>query len=255
VAVGQAPEEAGAARRPIQTLIILSVFHMHVTLCTYNIHSWKGRGGKYDPQLTLQVLSEIGADVYALQEFQSAPHELEDMVVWVGKETGLHPIPGPTLLRQKGTYGNVVLTRLPASDIHRMDISVPGREPRGALDIRFRELHRPLRIVATHLGLAPKERRAQMLALLELFKEPSSEISILMGDLNEWYLWGRPLHWLRSWFGKIPEPATFPACFPIFALDRIWVHPLKALLSIHVHDTPLARRASDHLPLKAVIQV
>jgi endonuclease/exonuclease/phosphatase family metal-dependent hydrolase len=227
---------------------------MQVTLCTYNIHEWVGRGGKYDPQLTLQVLSEIGADIYALQEFQSVSQDLE-MVNWVAKEMGLHPIPGPTLLRHKGTYGNVVLTRLPPSHIYPMDISVSGREPRGAIDVRFQELPSPLRIVATHLGLGPKERRTQMLALLELFKNPFPGISILMGDLNEWFLWGRPLHWLRNWFGNIPEPATFPACFPIFALDRIWVHPLKALLTIQVHDTPLARRASDHLPLKAVIHI
>jgi endonuclease/exonuclease/phosphatase family metal-dependent hydrolase len=228
---------------------------MQVTVCTYNIHGWLGRGRKYDPQLTLQVLSEIGADIYALQEFQSGPQHVEDMVTWVGKETGLQAIPGPTLLRHIGTYGNVMLTRLPPGHIQRRDISVPGREPRGVLDVCFRELDRPLRIVATHLGLRPKERRTQMVALLELFKEPFPGTSILMGDLNEWFLWGRPLHWLRNWFGKIPEPATFPARFPIFALDRIWVHPLKALLTIQVHDTPLARRASDHLPLKAVIQI
>jgi len=228
---------------------------MQVTVCTYNIHSWVGRRGKYDPQLTLEVLSEIGADMYALQEFQSAQQDLDDMLTWVGKETGLHPIPGPTLLKQEGAYGNVVLTRLPVSHIHRMDISVPGREPRGVIDVGFRELPSPLRIVATHLGLGPTERRTQMLALLELFKEPLPGISILMGDLNEWFLWGRPLRWLRNWFGRIPEPATFPARFPIFALDRIWVHPLKALITIQVHDSSLARRASDHLPLKAVIQI
>jgi endonuclease/exonuclease/phosphatase family metal-dependent hydrolase len=94
-----------------------------------------------------------------------------------------------------------------------------------------------------------------MLALLELCQEPFPGTSVLMGDLNEWYLWGRPLHWLKKWFGIIPEPATFPACFPIFALDRIWVHPLKDLLTIQIHDTPLARRASDHLPLKATIRL
>lgn len=227
---------------------------MQVILCTYNIHSWVGRGGKYDPQLTIQVLSEIGADIYALQEFETGAQEL-DMLNWVGKETGLHPIPGPTLLRNTGTYGNVVLTRVPATHIQRRDISVPGREPRGVIDVRFKELHSPLRVVATHLGLRPKERRTQMMALLELLREPFQGSSILMGDLNEWYLWGRQLHWLRNWFGIIPEPATFPACFPIFALDRIWVHPVNALLTIQVHDTPLARKASDHLPLKAIIRI
>lgn len=227
---------------------------MKVTLCTYNIHSWVGRGGKYDPDLTVRVVSEINADIYALQEFQTCSPDLK-MVTWIGKQTGLHSIPGPTLTRHKGNYGNVLLTRLLASHVQHIDISVPGREPRGAIDARFYHSQNALRIIATHLGLRPKERRTQMMALLETLQEPFPGLSILMGDLNEWYLWGRPLHWLRKWFGHIPEPATFPARFPVFALDRIWVHPLQALISLQVHDTPLARKASDHLPLKAVIQI
>ncbi|MCB0762967.1 MAG: hypothetical protein KDC12_15685, partial [Flavobacteriales bacterium] len=61
---------------------------MKVTLCTYNIHSWVGRGGKYDPDLTVQVVSEIHADIYALQEFQTCSPDLK-MVTWIGKQTGL----------------------------------------------------------------------------------------------------------------------------------------------------------------------
>jgi endonuclease/exonuclease/phosphatase family metal-dependent hydrolase len=72
--------------------------------------------------------------------------------------------------------------------------------------------------------------------------------------LNEWFLWGRPLRWLRKIFGKTPARPTFPAWFPIFALDRIWVHPVSALISLDVHKSPLARIASDHLPVKAVIE-
>lgn len=37
-------------------------------------------------------------------------------------------------------YGNVQLTQLSAGHIHRIDISVPGREAHGASDFRFQEL-------------------------------------------------------------------------------------------------------------------
>lgn len=46
---------------------------------------------------------------------------------------------------------------------------------------------------------------------------------------------------------------TFPARRPVFAFDRILVEPGSALQSFQVHDSALARVASDHLPVKAVV--
>jgi endonuclease/exonuclease/phosphatase family metal-dependent hydrolase len=40
----------------------------------------------------------------------------------------------------------------------------------------------------------------------------------------------------------------------LLALDRIWIRPPTSLQSIVVHRTPLSARASDHLPLKAVVE-
>ena len=75
---------------------------------------------------------------------------------------------------------------------------------------------------------------------------------LLMGDLNEWYLWGRPLRWLHSHFRETPAaPPTFPARQPVLALDRIWVAPAGSLRRLRRHVSPLARVASDHLPLVA----
>jgi endonuclease/exonuclease/phosphatase family metal-dependent hydrolase len=74
-----------------------------------------------------------------------------------------------------------------------------------------------------------------------------------MGDVNEWFLIGRPLRWLHRHFKNVPAPATFPARLPLLALDRIWVKPRAMLLSIQRHDTALARLASDHLPVVAHI--
>jgi endonuclease/exonuclease/phosphatase family metal-dependent hydrolase len=75
--------------------------------------------------------------------------------------------------------------------------------------------------VATHLGLNPRERHHQTRQLLALLKAPSADISVLMGDLNEWFLWGQNLRWLHAHFGVTPKYATYPAHWPLFALDRI----------------------------------
>jgi endonuclease/exonuclease/phosphatase family metal-dependent hydrolase len=40
---------------------------------------------------------------------------------------------------------------------------------------------------------------------------------------------------------------------PIFALDRIWIKPRGLLDRLWIHKGPLARGASDHLPLLARI--
>ena len=44
---------------------------------------------------------------------------------------------------------------------------------------------------------------------------------------------------------------SFPSRFPVFALDRVLGAPHNLVTSVEVHNTPLARLASDHLPIKA----
>jgi endonuclease/exonuclease/phosphatase family metal-dependent hydrolase len=41
----------------------------------------------------------------------------------------------------------------------------------------------------------------------------------------------------------------------VFALDRIWISPVGCLRRLRRHATPLARVASDHLPLIAEVVV
>lgn len=226
---------------------------MRIRLATYNIHRCIGRDGHCDPERILGVLRELQADVLALQEVESWHYKGVALLEYLSRETGMTAVAGPTLLRGTSAYGNAILSRMPVRDVRRLDLSFPGREPRGALDVDLRCNGTGLQLVATHLGLNPAERRGQVQQLLELFRTNGSHPAVLIGDLNEWFLWGRPLHWLQALFGKTPAPATFPAKCPVFALDRIWVRPQGSLIRVEVHDTPLARRASDHLPLKATV--
>ncbi len=223
-------------------------------IATYNTHCGIGRDGRFSEQRILDVLREIDADVVALQELESRASGL-DMLAWLARETGLAAIAGATLQRADGHYGNGLLTRCPVLGSEQVDLSFRRREPRGAIAADVDCGGVALRVVATHLGLRPAERRAQVERLIPLFRWEPEHRAVLLGDLNEWFLWGRPLRRLHRYFEETPAPATFPANLPVFALDRVWAHPGSILRAIAVHATPAARAASDHLPLVADLEL
>lgn len=228
---------------------------MRIRLATYNIHGCVGNDGRFDVDRIGRVLRELDADVLALQEVEHHDVDGLDLLEYLARRSGLTPVAGPTLFKRRRAYGNAVLTRLPIGAVRPVDLSLPGREPRGALDLSLDCNGLACRVVATHLGLQPGERRTQIRTLLALLDREESDIAVLLGDLNEWLLWGRPLRWLHRHFSPTPHLRTFPSRLPLFALDRIWVRPVTCLAQIETHDTPLAKAASDHLPLKAVLDL
>jgi len=228
---------------------------MHMTLATWNIHACIGADRRFLPERTVQVLQELDADVVALQEVEHHTIDDRDLLDYLAEKAGLTAVAGPTLLRDTRHYGNALLTRLPILRANQIDLSLPRREPRGAIEVLLDCHGQHIQVIATHLGLRPGERRRQVRRLLDLFQACPADISVLLGDLNEWLLWGRPLRWLRRHFSPAPHPRTYPARFPLFALDRIWVHPRAALNTIGIHNNPATRIASDHLPLKAMLSL
>ena len=176
---------------------------------------------------------------------------------YLATATGLQAIAGPTIQRHAGHYGNVLLTRYPVRAVRRIDLSVPGREPRGALDVDLDLRGAAVRVVVTHLGLRAAERRTQIQHLLTVLSDNCSPARsrpvIVLGDINEWLPTSPSVRRLDSRFGRAPALRTFPSSFPLFALDRIWVQPRSALSTLTACRTPLTRIASDHLPLRATI--
>jgi endonuclease/exonuclease/phosphatase family metal-dependent hydrolase len=223
-----------------------------LTVATYNIHGAVGTDGRLAPQRIADVLREIDADVIALQEVPLGGAGLPNVLALLQQAIGFHAVEGPTEDRPDRRYGNAVLSRYPIMETRSIDLSFGSREPRGALDADIDCHGHPLRVIATHLGLRPAERRHQIRLLLQAFDTDRMPV-ILTGDLNEWFVWGRPLRWLVSHFEAAPSPPTFPSRFPVFALDRLWISPRHRLVQVRAHGSPLARLASDHLPLIAHI--
>jgi endonuclease/exonuclease/phosphatase family metal-dependent hydrolase len=227
---------------------------MRIRLVTWNIHGAIGRDRRHDIRRILGVLHEVDADVVALQEV--APLGLEQgLLQAVRDDLGMHVVTGRTLTRRNADFGNALLSRHRVAHSVSIDLTVGRFEPRNAIDARIALGDGEIRVVATHLGLRPSERRWQVKRLLAALESDPIGACIVMGDLNEWYLWGRPLRWLHAKFAAIRTPATFPARRPMLKLDRIWAHPTSALESLRAHRSALARVASDHLPLVATYRL
>jgi endonuclease/exonuclease/phosphatase family metal-dependent hydrolase len=226
-----------------------------VSLLSYNVHSCVGLDKRPDADRIAGIIRKLNPDVVGLQEIANrygGPEEAAQLD-FLAAATGMRDVPGPTLLHAQGDYGNALLTRGEMKSVRRIDLNFKSLEPRGALDVDLDLDGSPLRVIVTHLGLRTSERRFQVRRLIELFGASPIRPLILMGDMNEWFPWGRPARWLHRYFGRLPLLRTYPTQFPLFALDQILVYPREALLGLEVIATPETRIASDHLPLLARI--
>jgi endonuclease/exonuclease/phosphatase family metal-dependent hydrolase len=232
-----------------------------LVVATYNVHACVGTDRRYDPARVAAVLRELGADIVSLQEVgtRRPGANLSDQAAFLAQATGLQIVSGPDRSYRHSRFGNAVLTRLPVLAVRYIDLSVTGCEPRGALDVDLDVGARiaggqALRVVATHFGLRGGERRAQTLRLLGAIADiaPTDGSAILMmGDLNEWRGRRGGIRALDRELGRAPAPRTFPSWCPILPLDRIYAAPPALVRDVAVHRSPLARLASDHLPLRA----
>jgi len=219
-------------------------------IASYNTHGGVGIDFRFAPERIARVLGELRADIIALQELRSRAAGY-DMLDLLRRSTGYQAIAGPTLKFAEGEFGNGLLTRFEVISAELIKLDVAGREPRGAIDALLDVHGMQLRVIATHLGLHPLERREQITRLLDVVRTRSAPCTVLLGDLNEWFLRRRALRWLHEHFGESPAHATYPSLLPVFALDRVWCTPAAALRDVRVHCSRLARVASDHLPLLA----
>ena len=227
-----------------------------ISALSYNIHECVGLDRRRDPARIAQVIAAAGAQIVGLQEVHSDASGEDHLhqMNYLAAATGLQAIAGPAVERRNGHYGNVLLTSHKVLTVHKLDLSYPSREPRGAIDADLFIDGETVRVIVTHLGLLPAERRFQVRKLLAALSEQRTRTVILLSDFNEWLPVGRSLRWIHTHLGKTALVRTFPSRFPVFALDRIWVSPPAALTELCCVRTPLSRLASDHLPLKATIR-
>jgi endonuclease/exonuclease/phosphatase family metal-dependent hydrolase len=228
-----------------------------IKVVTYNIHGCIGVDRRYDPARIAAVLREIDADIACLQEVRArrANRFHENQAAYLAEATGRRMVLGAGEHGHRGRFANAILTRFPITAARAIDLAVSVYEPRAALDAELLIGDRTLRVLATHLGLHVGERRLQADRLIAALGEPSSpdrraaDAVLLVGDLNEWRGRSGGIRALDRCLGPSAAPPTFPSWMPLLPLDRMYADDPAALRDVHVYRSPLARVASDHLPL------
>ncbi len=280
-------------------------------VASYNIHRAVGGDRRKQPLRIAETIAALDADLIALQEVETPVKAAPQIFLQHLRALGYATLLGHTLQRGADHYGNLLLSRLPVLSQQRLDISQPGREPRGLIEARvaLRQGTRSpatadlataardaaalardataavhdaataaggatasahpglpaadtgatvLRCLATHLGLSASERRRQIAAILAQLGAAatcSRTPLVLMGDFNEWWPRNGRLAQLNRRLDAAPARASFPARWPLLALDRLWYSAGLELLEMQVVRTPATRAASDHLPLRAQLRM
>lgn len=241
---------------------------MDLTLVTYNIH--KCIGGvdrRYDPERLADVLADADPDLVLLQEVddnakRSCHHRQVDLL---GDMLDLrHRTYFPNVrVRGGGAYGNAMLSRFPLTQTENIDVTIPPKKRRSVLHARFRvrlpgmkgRHTRTLHVFNLHLGLAGFERKIQLRKFLESdpFKGLHHDTPIVVaGDFNDvWGTLGRRILNPAGFRNGGKPLRTFPAWGPVRALDSVYVRGSLEILEMRRPRSPLAKRASDHLPLVA----
>lgn len=241
---------------------------MQLRIVSYNVHKCiGGLDRKYRPERIRDAVAPFEPDFALLQEVddgsvRSGRHRQVDLL---GDMLRLpHRAFFPNVrLRDGGHYGNAVLSRYPFTSGENIDVSLPWTKRRSVLHVRARirkgRHPRTLHLFNLHLGLSQLLRRLQ----LQRFLNHRSIVNLhrrtpvlLAGDFND--LWGSlgELALGPAGFRGAARPvATFPAWAPFRALDSVYVRGDLELVEIERGSIPVARWASDHLPLAALLRL
>lgn len=224
------------------------------SIATYNVHRWAGvRGGNaWCPERALEVISNLDADIIALQEVLR-PHPGERQPLLEAAELlGYHLAFVVTRQHRRGALGNAILSRWPIDSALVVNLNVGRLEQRAALAVHFGgEGEEGLSVVATHLALVDRTRRRQVSSLLEHPRLQGAVV--LLGDMNAWRACKASRELDREFLDEhhnLAWPPSFPAMRPVLALDRIYARDV-VLHDLRVVSSNVARTASDHLPVIA----
>ena len=246
---------------------------LQLRLCSYNIHKGicAANSRAILPQLRHSIRT-VNADMMFLQEVVGEK-QLADLrskkvsgaaveypqFEFLADEVWPHYAYGRNALYQTGHHGNAILSKYPFDEWDNTDVSHWRFSQRGIL---MGKLDIGLYVICTHFGLFGRERKRQLVQLLDLVAErvPSTAPLIIAGDFNDW---SGSLDWqirrrigvqdvYREAYGR--RAKTFPAKFPLFSMDRIYYRNME-LIDAEVLSGMPWQQLSDHCALYAEFSI
>lgn len=202
----------------------------------------------------MAVLHELDADVVALQEADRRflaresvlPRSLIAEHHWQVAPVAVRP-------QSIGWHGNALLVRRELEIVDCMRIELPALEPRGAIMARLGRGRHQIAVTGMHLDLSGVLRRRQIGVVCDAMAARGAR-GVMLGDLNEWSREKGALRGFPAGWQVLAPGRSFPSRRPLAMLDRIVHSPDLACEDAGVHHSALAARASDHLPVWAVLR-
>jgi endonuclease/exonuclease/phosphatase family metal-dependent hydrolase len=233
-------------------------------LLTYNVHRCVGVDRRLDVGRIAAVIAEHAPDIVCLQELDvgRARTGFVDQAQAIADQLAMTFHFHAAMRVEAEQYGDAILTPHPERLIKSGPLPTiqgfRGLEPRGALWAAIEIDGVTLNVINTHLGLVPREQRMQAAALAGpgwLGHAACVGPTILTGDFNATSV-TRPYQTLAAKLadcqrslGLRPSVKTFPSSFPAIRIDHCFTSPEITVTAVKAPFSPLARMASDHLPL------
>ncbi|HUO21989.1 MAG TPA: endonuclease/exonuclease/phosphatase family protein [Caulobacteraceae bacterium] len=233
-------------------------------IMTYNVHRCVGVDRKLDLARVAAVIAQARPDIVALQELDVGRRRTGgvDQAHALAARLGMAFHFNAAMRVEEEQYGDAVLAAGGLSLIKAGPLpgskALRGLEPRGALLVEAEIGGRRLRVLNSHLGLVPHEQRAQAAALAGpewLGRAREGTPTILLGDFNATPLQAphrilaRSMTDARLALGGAHAQPTFPSRLPVLPIDHVLLSAGLRVTGLHAFAVPLARTASDHLPL------
>jgi endonuclease/exonuclease/phosphatase family metal-dependent hydrolase len=233
-------------------------------ILTYNVRYCLGIDRQISPKRIAEVIAACEPDVVVLQELDvnHARTGGVDQPRAIADELCMHLHFYPAIREKEQSYGDAILTAHPCTLV-KAEL-LPTRawpafvEPRGALWVSVNVGGTEIQVINTHLGLPGSDRLGQIDMLLgpDWLGHPACrEPVIIAGDFNTvprsrvYQRLAAHLRDAQTLLGTSRQQRTYPSRAPLLRLDHVFVSRSIEVLKAQAIRTPLARIASDHLPL------
>jgi endonuclease/exonuclease/phosphatase family metal-dependent hydrolase len=234
-------------------------------ILTYNVHRCLGIDGQLSPARIAEVIASCEPDIVALQELDigRARSGRVDQARAIADALNMHVHFHAVVRVMEELYGNAILTTRACKLMKAEALPTWGRrpfvEPRGALWACVEVAGAEIQVINAHLGLRGPERLRQIDALLGpdwLAHAACRGPVIVAGDFNAIprsrvyrRLLAARLSDAQGAVRSRRQQPTYPSRAPFLRLDHVFVSGAIEVVRAETVRTPLARVASDHLPL------